>query len=144
MFGRRWLHLSLSKPPRRVFIDSPDRTVNLGLKHPPRPHVSSGWLDWRLRLWIYTEKYLQASGMKAVQVDDVGPIRDVCSLSADWTGVSAAAASFISTFSHSLFSYVCWTHVTRVSASAPPQCPAQAGLLMHVFTVSFSLPRSGH
>lgn len=50
MFGRRWLHLSLSKPPKRVFIDSPDRTVNLGLNHPPRPHVSSGWLDWRLRL----------------------------------------------------------------------------------------------
>lgn len=44
--------------------------------------------------------------MKAVQVDDVGPIREVCSLPAAWTGVNAAAASFLSTFSHTLFSYL--------------------------------------
>lgn len=141
------VRLSLSKPPRRVFIDSPGSPVNLGLKHPPRPHVRSGWLDEIAAVWIYTVKYLQASGMEPVQVDDVGPVRDVCSLSADWKWVNAAAASFISPFSHLLFSYLCWTHVTWASSSAPPQCTshgrcAYAAPHPHEVAIKINIPQT--
>lgn len=120
MFGHRWLHLRLSKAPRRVFIDSPDRPVNLSLKHPPRPHVRSGWLDWRL--WLYG--FICWSTCKPVEWNPCRWMMSSLGLSADWMGVNAAAASFLSTFSHSLFSYLCWTHVTWVSSSAPPWCTA--------------------
>lgn len=66
MSGCQWL--CLSKPPRRVFIDSPGRPANLDFKGPSRPHTCLE-LFWVIRLqveagWIYTGNYLHPCNRK--------------------------------------------------------------------------------
>lgn len=125
MLGCWWLRLNLSKPLWRVFIDSPDKPVNLGLEHPPRPHVRSGWLDWRLGPYGFilrsTCSHWKFRGRKTVQADDVRDVKGVCNLSEEMSGANGGErrCSFIrlhSTFP-GCFCHICLKHTCWV----PPQ-----------------------
>lgn len=143
MLGRRWRRLSLNKPPGRVFIDSPDRPVNLGLEHPPRPHVRSGWLDWRL--WPYGF-ILRSTCSHSVNSEGWKPCRRMMSgmsrvfvISqqgwARWMGESAAADSFI--FIH-LFPAAFVISVLNTHAELPPPALQTQTLLPTIWDSTFT------
>lgn len=146
MFGHRWLHLRLSKAPRRVFIDSPDRPVNLGLKHPPRPHVRSGWLDWRL--WLYG--FICWSNCKPVEwnpcrwmMSGLSGMFVVCQQTErGWTQLQLHSSPPFHTRFFCIYAEHMWHEFHPL---LPHGALLMAGVLMHVFTVfSPPPPRRGH
>lgn len=149
MLGSWWLRLNLSKPPWRVFIDSPDRPVNLGLEHPPRPHVRSGWLDWRLRPYGFIRRstcsHWKFRGMKTVQAGDVRDVKGVCNLSEEMSGMNGGEcrcsfihlhSTFPGCFCHICLEHMCWVppHTdlsALISCFISQSALLMAGVLMH-------------
>lgn len=148
MLGCWWLRLNLSKPLWRVFIDSPDKPVNLGLEHPPRPHVRSGWLDWRLGPYGFilrgTCSHWKFRGRKTVQADDVRDVKGVCNLSEEMSGANGGErrcsfirlhSTFPGCFCHICLKHTCWVppRKTLIPCFISQSTLLMAGVLMHMY-----------